>query len=167
MAKNRQWHLASRPSGELSASNFELRESPVPEPGNNQFLIRTIYLSLDPTHRLWAREKASYMPSVKLGEVMRGFTMGVVEKSNHPGYPVGAIVTGVFGWEDYSLSDGSGIVARDSQSAVVNVHAEYPAGPELCGGDRENSRTAAVIEHGFTPLQTGTEPFQAKPSSGV
>ncbi|MFA7281813.1 MAG: NADP-dependent oxidoreductase [Sterolibacterium sp.] len=125
MAKNRQWHLTSRPSGELNASNFELRESAIPEPGNNQFLIRTIYLSLDPTHRLWAREKASYMPSVKLGDVMRGFTMGVVEKSNHPGYPVGAIVTGVFGWEDYSLSDGSGIVARVDMDPRLPLTARF------------------------------------------
>jgi len=107
---NRSWHLVSRPHGDLSPQNFELRESPVPQPGKNQFRIRTLYLSLDPTHRLWTREKASYMPSVKLGEIMRGFTMGVVEASNHPGFPTGAIVTGVLGWEAYSISDGSGFV---------------------------------------------------------
>lgn len=125
MTKNRRWYLTSRPTGDLSPDNFELRESAVPEPGKNEFLIRTIYLSLDPTHRLWAREKASYMPSVKLGEVMRGFTMGVVEKSHHPAYPVGTIVTGVFGWEDYSISDGTGIVASVDMDPRLPLTARF------------------------------------------
>ena len=110
--KNRSWHLISRPEGDLSPSNFEIRETEVPKPGKGEFRIRTIYLSLDPTFRLWTRERESYMPSVKLGDVMRGFTMGVVEESNHQDYPVGTLVTGVFGFEEHSISDGSGIVSR-------------------------------------------------------
>jgi NADPH-dependent curcumin reductase CurA len=125
VTRNRQWILSSRPSGDLGADNFSLRESAVPEPGTNEFLIRTIYLSLDPTHRLWTRERDSYMPSVRLGEVMRSFTMGVVEKSNHPGYPVGAIVTGVFGWEEYSISDGSGLVTRVDMDPRLPLTARF------------------------------------------
>lgn len=125
MISNRQWILTSRPTGELAAGNFELRESAVPEPGGNEFLIHTIYLSLDPTHRLWTRERDSYMPSVKLGEVMRGFTLGVVTKSCHPTYPVGAIVTGVFGWEDYSISNGGGIVTRVEMDPRLPLTARF------------------------------------------
>src|SRR5215469_7014014 len=106
-AVNRRVILERRPEGGLKASDFSLKETPMPAPKDGEVLIRTLYLSLDPTHRLWAREKASYMPSVKLGEVMRGFTMGVVEKSKNPAFPEGSIVTGVHGWEDYSISDGN------------------------------------------------------------
>lgn len=122
---NRRWHLTSRPQGDLRPCNFELRETPLPEPGAGQFRIRTVYLSLDPTHRIWAREKASYMPSVQVGEVMRGFTLGVVDRSNHPDFPKGAIVSGVFGWEDYSISDGSGIVSRVEMDPRLPLAARF------------------------------------------
>jgi len=124
-AVNRSWHLTSRPKGDLSADNFELRESPIPEPGKGEFRVRTIYLSLDPTFRLWTREKDSYMPSVKLGDVMRGFTMGVVEKSNHPDFPVGGIVTGVFGFEEYSISDGSGFTTLVKMDPRLPLTARF------------------------------------------
>ncbi len=110
--RNQSWHLVKRPEGNLTPENFELRESAVPEIKNGEFLVRTIYLSLDPTFRLWTREKESYMPSVALGDVMRGFTMGVVEKSLNADFPEGSNITGVFGWEKYSVSDGTGAVTR-------------------------------------------------------
>lgn len=125
MPINKQWHLISRPTGDLKPENFEIRESVVRNLGVSEFLIRTIYLSLDPTLRLWAREQESYMPSVRLGDVMRGFTMGVVEKSNNLQYPIGSIVTGVFGWEEYSISDGSGIVTRVEMDPRLPLTARF------------------------------------------
>ncbi len=48
---NRQWRLAARPTGAIQPGDFAWREEPVPMPGANQVLVRTRYLSLDPTHR--------------------------------------------------------------------------------------------------------------------
>jgi NADPH-dependent curcumin reductase CurA len=120
---NRSWHLKSRPVGSLKASDFELRDSPVPQPKPGELLIRTVYLSLDPTHRLWTREKASYMPSVKLGGVMRGFILGVVEQSHNADYPAGCIVTAVLGWSLYNISDGG---ADGSLIAKVEMDPRLP-----------------------------------------
>lgn len=106
--KNRAWHLVTRPEAGLDERHFELREAPVPDPGPGEVLVRTVYLSLDPTHRLWVRAEPTYMPPVGLGEVMRGFTLGVVEASQNDDYPVGTVVTGVLGWQEYSISDCSG-----------------------------------------------------------
>ena len=36
------------PEGMVEPSHFELRESPVPEPADGEFLVRNLYLSLDP-----------------------------------------------------------------------------------------------------------------------
>ena len=47
--KNRQILLASRPNGEPSEENFKLVEVEIPKPDPGQMLVRTIYLSLDPT----------------------------------------------------------------------------------------------------------------------
>lgn len=49
---NRSWHLVKRPVGDLQESDFELRESPVRPLMPGEFLIRTIYLSLD-RHRTY------------------------------------------------------------------------------------------------------------------
>ncbi|MDE2463590.1 MAG: NADP-dependent oxidoreductase [Alphaproteobacteria bacterium] len=101
---NRQWILARRPVGEIAAGDLELREAPIPEPGDGEFLARTIYLSLDPTNRIWMSDQDQYMPPVELGEVMRGGTLSVVERSRHPDFKPGDIVSGVAGWQDYALA---------------------------------------------------------------
>jgi NADPH-dependent curcumin reductase CurA len=105
---NQRWYLHKRPIRDLTEHDFALREERIPEPNEGEVLIRNIYLSLDPTLRLWAREHESYMPSVALGEVMRGFALGIVEKSRNEAVAEGGIVTGIFGWETYSISNCQG-----------------------------------------------------------
>jgi NADPH-dependent curcumin reductase CurA len=100
---NRQWILRKRPEGEIKAGDLELVPSPAPAPGPGEFLARTIYLSLDPTNRIWMSDMEQYMPPVQLGEVMRGGTLSVVEESNNPGYNPGDIVTGIAGWQEYAV----------------------------------------------------------------
>jgi len=81
-------------------------DSPIPEPGQGQILVRTLYLSLDPTNRIWMSDMEQYMPPVQLGDVMRGGTIGVVEQSNNPDFKPGEIVTGIAGWQEYSVAPG-------------------------------------------------------------
>jgi NADPH-dependent curcumin reductase CurA len=105
---NRQWCLARRPVGLVKQSDFEWRESPVPVPGPRQALVRNRYLSLGTTDRSWMREEDTYLPAQRLGEVVRGVTVGSVVHSNHPDLPAGINVMGAFGWQDFSVTDGSG-----------------------------------------------------------
>ena len=48
---NRQWQLASRPTGEPTAANFRLVEAPVPELKDGEVLVRHHFMSLDPYMR--------------------------------------------------------------------------------------------------------------------
>ena len=80
---NRQWRLAARPVGLFKQTDFQWREDPIPVAGPGQLLSHNLYLLLDPTNRGWAHEKETYLPPVEIGEVMRGITLGVVEKSCH------------------------------------------------------------------------------------
>lgn len=127
MAENRSWVLAARPEKALDIDDFELQSSAVPSVDDGQILVRNIYLSLDPTHRLWAREEDSYMPSVGLGQVMRSMNIGVVEQSRNDAYPVGAIVSGVFGWEDYSVSscNGMDLLERVEMDPRIPISARF------------------------------------------
>ena len=50
---NRQWVLRERPTGMVEPSNFEFVEAELPAPADGQFLVRNLYLSLDPAMRTW------------------------------------------------------------------------------------------------------------------
>jgi hypothetical protein len=43
--------LASRPVGEPTIDNFRSEKLPIPHPGSNEMLLRTLWLSLDPYMR--------------------------------------------------------------------------------------------------------------------
>src|SRR5262249_38715019 len=103
---NRQWILKRRPVGEIKSGDLELVETPIPDPGPGEILARTLYLSLDPTNRIWMSDMEQYMPPVQLGDVMRGGTIGIVERSNNPELKPGDIVNGIAGWQEYSISSG-------------------------------------------------------------
>ena len=105
MPVNRQWKLMHRPVGDIRQGDLQLVESAVPVPGPGQMLVRNIYLSLDPTNRIWMSDMDQYMPPVEIGDVMRGGTIGVVEKSNNPAFQPGDIVQPLdLGWQDYVVT---------------------------------------------------------------
>ncbi len=107
MQTNQQWRLKERPDGMFKESDFEWREEAVPELEDGQILLRVVYLSLDPTQRVWAKAD-SYLPKVELGAVMRSNGLGVVEASKNPKFAEGDIVSGLTGWQTYTVSDGKG-----------------------------------------------------------
>jgi NADPH-dependent curcumin reductase CurA len=108
MAVNRQWLLKTRPHGMVGPDNFDYVETPVPEPGPGQVLVRNRYLSFDPTQRGWMEDRESYLPPVAIGEPMRAGSVGRVLTSNHPDFSEGDWVQGSGGWQDYFVSDGGG-----------------------------------------------------------
>jgi NADPH-dependent curcumin reductase CurA len=122
MTTNRQFKLARRPVGMVSREDFNFTETPVPTPGDGQFLVRVEYLSLDPAMRGWMNEGKSYVPPVGIDEVMRAGAVGEVVASNHPKFAVGQKVVGMFGVQDYAVSDGKGVYAVDPKLAPLPVY---------------------------------------------
>ncbi|PKQ01439.1 MAG: NADP-dependent oxidoreductase [Alphaproteobacteria bacterium HGW-Alphaproteobacteria-12] len=102
---NRQFRLKTRPTGRIETSNFDFVEESIPEPGPGEALVRVLYLSLDPTNRIWMSDMDQYMPPVGIGEVMRGGGVGIVVKSNSARYKEGDHVSGLTGWQDYCIAD--------------------------------------------------------------
>src|SRR5262245_41890478 len=93
---NKQWLLARTPPGGLpTAEDFTLVETPIPEPGANQMLTRTIYLSLDPYQ--WGRRRSGLEA---VGEVCHGRTVSQVVKSNVPEYSEGDFIFNTNGWQE-------------------------------------------------------------------
>lgn len=107
---NRRIVLASRPDGAPTNENFRLEKIQKPIPQDGQILLRSIYLSLDPYMRGRMSDAPSYADPVEVDEVMVGGTVCQVEATNHPDYQVGEWILAYIGWQDYALSDGSGLV---------------------------------------------------------
>jgi hypothetical protein len=99
---NRQWLLERRPEGMVSDEDFRLVESPVPELSEGEALVQNLYLSVDPTQRGWMAVD-TYLPRVKIGEVMRSFAAGRVVESRHPAMRPGDLVQGLLGWQEYAV----------------------------------------------------------------
>ena len=104
---NRQITLAARPEGFPKESDFASVESPVPTPGEGQFLVRTQFLSVDPYMRGRMNGVRTYADPFEIGDVMGGRDVGNVVASNHPEFNEGDTVMGKWGWQDYALSDGA------------------------------------------------------------
>ncbi len=105
--KNRQWLLAARPQGMVKESDFRWHETTVDAPAEGQLLVRNLALSFDPTQRGWM-SRDTYVPAVPLGQVMRAGAVAQVVESRLEGFAPGDLVQGVFGWEDYTRTDGRG-----------------------------------------------------------
>ncbi len=112
-AINRRIVLNSRPVGAPTPDNFRLEEVSTPVIAAGQLLLRTLYLSLDPYMRGRMSDGPSYAAPVALGDVMVGGTVSKVEASEHPDYQAGDLVLAYSGWQDYALSDGSGLTKLD------------------------------------------------------
>ena len=103
----KRWVLRRRPVGEIQPGDLELVEEPIPELREGQVLVRTLYLSLDPTNRIWMSDQDQYMPPVQIGETMRGGSLGVVEQSRSEQFRQGDIVnTGLGGWTTHVIAEG-------------------------------------------------------------
>ena len=98
---HRAWRLRCRPVGAIRDSDLELCVEPKPTPAEGQLLVKNLFISIDPTQRIWMSEKAQYMPNVELNDVMRAPTIGVVEESNDLNYPVGTYVYGFGGCQEF------------------------------------------------------------------
>lgn len=106
---NRRVVLSARPKGVPKAEHFTVDEIAVPDLGPGEFLVKTEFWSVDPAMRGWANDAPNYLPPVQIGAAMRSFAVGEVVASRHADYREGEIVSGLFGWQRYVISDGSDV----------------------------------------------------------
>ena len=103
---NREWILARRPQGAADVSDFEYRESPVPDSAHlpdGHLLVRTGVFLHAPTMRNWMDAPGNnYYPSVDLDSPMLATCAGEVVASADERFPVGTRVTTIGFWQDYA-----------------------------------------------------------------
>jgi NADPH-dependent curcumin reductase CurA len=107
MANLKRWVLRRRPAGEILPGDLDLIEEPIRDLADGEVLVRTLYLSLDPTNRIWMSDQDQYMPPVEIGDTMRGGSLGVVEQSRSDRFKQGDVVnTGLGGWSTHVIANG-------------------------------------------------------------
>lgn len=106
--ENRQWRLRQRPRGPLAPDVFEWVTEPTQAPGDGEVRVRVLELSLDPANRVWI-SGPSYRPAVEIGAVMDGFAIGEVVESRSDAVPVGTLVSGDLGWQDYAIRSAKAV----------------------------------------------------------
>jgi NADPH-dependent curcumin reductase CurA len=107
---NSQIILRRTSSGMPVPEDFELVESPIPQPGDGEVLVRTIYVSLDPYMR------GSMSKTETVGQVLVGGVVGEVVESRHPDFHAGQFVcqyVGGYGWQSYGAVPGAELRVLD------------------------------------------------------
>jgi NADPH-dependent curcumin reductase len=118
---NRQVLLRRRPNGLPVPGDFALVDSPVPEPGEGQVLLRGIYLSLDPYMRGRISGQRSYAKPTEIGEVVEGRVVGQVLRTRHPQFHEGDFAFGGYGWQSHSAVDGASLIKLDPAAAPIST----------------------------------------------
>jgi hypothetical protein len=101
--------LKSRPVGLPKPENFELVQTPLPDPGAGEVLVRNIWMSVDPYMRGRMYDRSSYVPPFQIGEALQGGAIGRVEQSNNPDFKPGDLVESMMGWRDAFISVGGAL----------------------------------------------------------
>src|SRR4051794_18051144 len=103
---SREIRLAARPHGEPQPTDFELVEVELPDPGEDQVLIRNTFMSVDPYMRGRMNDVKSYTPPWQLGEALDGGAVGEVVASNVDGLAPGDVVAHGLGWREHAVLPG-------------------------------------------------------------
>lgn len=117
---NRLIRLISLPEGIPQADNFSLEEEHLGNPGNNQLLIKTLYVSVDPYLR--AKMAGNHLPAFKAGDVMSSRIVAKVIDSRHTGFTKGDYVLGFLDWKEYSISDGNNLIKLDADDLPLSAY---------------------------------------------
>jgi NADPH-dependent curcumin reductase CurA len=133
---NRQIRLKSRPIGAPTVDNFETVHAPMPSLGDPRaaaarsaaagldgrlVLRRTLWLSLDPYMRGRMSDAPSYAAPVAVGDPMCGHTVSEVVESQNPAFRSGDIVAGYDGWQEFAVSNGTGLRKLDRTLPVTTA----------------------------------------------
>lgn len=117
----REIHLANRPEGTPTDKDFEFVEKEIPSIEEDELLLKTLYLSVDPYMRGRMRDVKSYVAPYKLNEAMSGGILAEVIESKSERYQKGDIVTGNLNWAEYNIAGADAVQNVDPKLAPITT----------------------------------------------
>ncbi len=106
---NRQVLIDSLPDDKLSVANYRIEEGPIPSPGQDQVLCRTLVLTIGAGTRAGLQGSARYAGAPRTNVVMNGSAVARVVESASDRFKAGDLVVCPAGWQDYSVHGAAGL----------------------------------------------------------
>ncbi|OBA20488.1 quinone oxidoreductase [Metschnikowia bicuspidata var. bicuspidata NRRL YB-4993] len=107
---------------ESANATFKLVKKPLRDLNSGEILVKTLYLSNDPTQRAWIQKglkpESMYVEPVTQGEIMRLVGLGQVVALKNGKYKEGDILNTTLKWSDYSIISESAIFSKISDTSV-------------------------------------------------
>lgn len=113
--KNEQIVLVKRPEGMPGDDIFRFEDIDINTPGDNELLIESVYISVDPYMRGRMNDTKSYAKPFDIDEPLNGHVLGRVVESNAEGFKENDVVTGHLSWKKFNT------VSADSVSKVAST----------------------------------------------
>ncbi|MGA2407978.1 MAG: NADP-dependent oxidoreductase [Bacteroidales bacterium] len=110
-----QFVLASRPIGLPSSQNFRLEKISLGELKENEVLLKSWYISVDPYMRGRMNSIKSYAASFEVDQSIRGGIVAKVIESKSKSILVGEVVVGMLPWATYSIEKAENLRKIDIQ----------------------------------------------------
>ena len=113
-------HLKDRPLGTPTENDFEFVKVNVPRLKQGHFLVRNLWMSVDPYMRGRMRDAKSYLPPFQLNKPLEADCVGQIIESKNNQFKVGEYVHSNFGWREFWTSmSGSGITKINPKSTPI------------------------------------------------
>ena len=97
--KNKSIIFTKRPKDFPTNENFSVQDDIVPVLNDNQILLKTVYVSVDPYLRGRMNNVKSYIPPFEVGEPMKSAIVAEVIESKNKNYSVGSHLYGMLDWK--------------------------------------------------------------------
>jgi len=122
--KSKQIVLASRPHGLPSSENFRFEDWETDKLNDNEVLLKTWYISVDPYMRGRMNDVKSYAASFQIGQPITGSVVAKVIESKSNSFIEGDTVFGMLPWATYCVEKAEKLRKVD----IKSVPPEYYLG---------------------------------------
>lgn len=114
--------LNRRPTGKPTLEDFNFTEEKMPEAGDNEILLKTRYVSVDPYLRGRMRDEKSYIEPFKTGEPVESGIIAEVMETKNPNFKKGDFLNGMLQWKEFQTTNGHGLNKVDPTLAPLTAY---------------------------------------------
>lgn len=108
MVKGQKWIIANKFVGDVKDEDIKLVDFELPPLKENEVLLQSVYLTVDPYMRAHTAEHV-------VGNPMPGQSVAEVLESKNKQFPVGSLVMARSGWQSHFISNGKNIMIHPIQ----------------------------------------------------
>ncbi len=119
---SRQFVLASRPHGLPSSENFRIEKKNLEKLKDDEVLLKSWYISVDPYMRGRMNNVKSYAPSFQVDQPIAGGIVAKVIKSRSKSFVEGDTVFGMLPWATYCIEKAENLRKVDTRAVPPSYY---------------------------------------------